>query len=60
MTRANKFQELVECSEEDEYMHHTYQMHHGQRQGHYLHLNQTSQWYFFFSSGYQPRQHWKL
>ena len=34
MTEAKKFQELVECSEEDAYMHHTYQMHHEQMEHH--------------------------
>ena len=39
LTRARKFQELLECSKEDVYMHHTYQRQRGQRQGHHLHLN---------------------
>ena len=35
MTEAKKFQELVEYSEEDVYMHCTYQMHHEQMEHHH-------------------------
>ena len=56
-TGANKFQQSVECSEEDEYMCCTYQRLCAHMEGHHLCLAllQTSQWYvFLFSSGYQP------